>query len=68
MTVIADLHVRSAASDGQYTPSEAVWLAKGWEIEVLALTGYDTLDSLEEAVQTGGKMGALGLELDWLLH
>lgn len=57
MTVIADLHVHSAASDGQYTPSEVIQLAKGRGIEVLALTDHDTLDGLEEAVQTGRKLG-----------
>lgn len=34
----ADLHTHSTASDGQYTPSELVQLAKKRGLEVLALT------------------------------
>lgn len=57
MTVIADLHTHSAASDGQYTPAELIQLAKERGIEVLALTDHDTLDGLEEAVRAGEKLG-----------
>ena len=56
MTFAADLHTHSTASDGQYTPSELVALAKKCGIEVLALTDHDTLDGLEEAV-CAGKIG-----------
>lgn len=52
----ADLHTHSTASDGQYTPSELVRLAKGQGIEVLALTDHDTLDGLEEAVRAGREL------------
>lgn len=57
MNVTADLHTHSTASDGQYTPSELVWLAQSRGIEVLALTDHDTLDGLEEAVQAGNALG-----------
>jgi len=57
MTVIADLHTHSTASDGQYTPTELVRLAKDRGIEVLALTDHDTLDGLDEAIQAGEKLG-----------
>lgn len=57
MNCIADLHTHSSASDGQYTPSELVQLAKDRKIEVLALTDHDTLDGLEEASQAGEKLG-----------
>ncbi len=57
MTVTADLHTHSVASDGQYTSSELVHLAKDCGIEVLALTDHDTLDGLDEAVQVGERLG-----------
>jgi len=57
MSATADLHTHSTASDGQYTPSELVQLAKNCGIDVLALTDHDTLDGLEEAVQAGKRLG-----------
>ena len=38
MKQITDLHTHSTASDGQYTPSELVRLARDRGIEALALT------------------------------
>lgn len=53
----ADLHTHSTASDGQYTPTELVELAKSRGIQVLALTDHDTVDGLSEAVQAGKALG-----------
>lgn len=53
----ADLHTHSTASDGQYTPSQLVGLAKERGIDVLALTDHDTMDGLEEAIQAGERLG-----------
>ena len=58
--MLSDLHTHSTASDGQYTPSELVRLAKDRGLEVLALTDHDTLDGLKEAVQAGEKYGEIG--------
>lgn len=55
--MIADLHTHSTASDGQYTPSELVRLAKAHGLEALALTDHDTIDGLDEAVRTGEALG-----------
>lgn len=52
-----DLHTHSTASDGQYTPTELVQLAKERGLEMLALTDHDTVDGLEEAVQAGEQVG-----------
>lgn len=63
---ICDLHTHSTASDGQYTPSELVGLAKERGIEVLALTDHDTVDGIGEAVRAGEKLGVRvlpGIEL-----
>lgn len=57
MIKIADLHTHSTASDGQYTPSQLVRLARDRGIEVLALTDHDTLDGLDEACQAGEDLG-----------
>jgi len=57
MTVTADLHTHSTASDGQYTPSELVRLAKDHGLEVLALTDHDTIDGLAEAERAEASLG-----------
>ncbi len=57
MTYIADLHTHSTVSDGQYTPSELVRLAKARGLDVLALTDHDTMDGLDEAAEAGKAIG-----------
>ncbi len=43
MTVLADLHTHSTASDGQYRPAELVRMARDRGIEVLALIRWRAL-------------------------
>ena len=57
MTVQADLHMHSTASDGQYSPSEVVSLAQRAGVQVMALTDHDTLDGLPEAQEAGERLG-----------
>ena len=57
MKYIADLHTHSTASDGQYSPSKLVEMAKEKGIEVLALTDHDTVDGLDEAIEAGSAVG-----------
>lgn len=57
MTALCDLHTHSTASDGQYTPTELVYLAKKCGLESLALTDHDTTDGLSEAVRAGEQLG-----------
>ncbi|HUR55980.1 MAG TPA: PHP domain-containing protein [Gemmataceae bacterium] len=45
----ADLHVHTTASDGEYTPSQVVLLARQAELAAVAITDHDTLASVEEA-------------------
>lgn len=45
-----DLHVHSTASDGTYTPSELIGMAKQLNLSAIALTDHDTIDGIEEAV------------------
>ncbi|BAU22431.1 phosphoesterase [Caldimicrobium thiodismutans] len=47
-----DLHTHSTASDGTYSPSELVHLAKKEGLKALALTDHDTLQGLKEAYET----------------
>lgn len=47
--MIIDLHTHSTASDGQYTPTELVHLAKEKGIELFALTDHDTVEGIREA-------------------
>ena len=55
--MIADLHTHTTASDGQYTPTELVCLAKQRGIQVLAVTDHDTIDGVNEAQRTGDALG-----------
>ncbi len=55
-----DLHSHSTASDGSLSPSEVVRLAAAKKLTALALTDHDTLEGLDEAIETASK---LSLEL-----
>jgi len=57
MIYTVDMHTHSTASDGQYSPSELVRLAKERGLEVLAITDHDTIDGLDEAVRAGEALG-----------
>lgn len=51
-----DLHTHTTASDGQYTPTELIQMAKERGLEAIALTDHDTMDGLEEAIQAGKQL------------
>lgn len=55
--MIADLHIHTTASDGQYSPSEMVRKARGSGIECMAITDHDTVEGVAEAFQTGKTLG-----------
>ncbi|CAG0973732.1 partial 5'-3' exoribonuclease, partial [Anaerolineae bacterium] len=44
-----DLHLHTNASDGQYSPTELVNLAREYSLEVIAITDHDTTDGIREA-------------------
>jgi predicted metal-dependent phosphoesterase TrpH len=50
----ADLHLHSTASDGAYTPSEVVDLARRSGLAAIALTDHDTLAGHDEARRAAG--------------
>ncbi len=65
-----DLHCHSTASDGMYSPSELLRLAKEKNISVLALTDHDTVSGLEEAGNEASNCGikfirGIELNIDW---
>lgn len=55
--VAADLHVHTTASDGDYTPSQVVALAKAARLHAVAITDHDTLAGVGDAVATGRQLG-----------
>ncbi len=57
MTALCDLHTHTTASDGQYTPTELVRLAKEHGIRVLAITDHDTIAGVDEAMTAGKTLG-----------
>lgn len=46
-----DLHVHTSRSDGTFTPSEVVALARGRGLSVIAITDHDTTDGVREAIE-----------------
>ncbi|SEN82071.1 PHP domain-containing protein [Lihuaxuella thermophila] len=52
-----DLHLHTSASDGRFTPSEVVKRAKQAGLQTIAITDHDTLAGVDEAVETGKKLG-----------
>ena len=46
-----DLHVHSDASDGTFTPSQVVELAKNAGLDAIALTDHDTTAGVDEALE-----------------
>ena len=57
MSIFADLHTHTTASDGQYTPTELARLAKQHGIQVLAVTDHDTIAGADEARRAGAGLG-----------
>lgn len=55
--MFADLHTHTTASDGQYTPSELVTLAKKRGLDILAITDHDTIAGVDEAAAAGEALG-----------
>lgn len=55
----ADLHVHTTASDGIKTPSEIVKIAKSNNLNAIAITDHDTIEGLNEAIETGNYLDIL---------
>ena len=62
-----DFHVHTTASDGQYTPSEIIKLAKEKNLTAIAITDHDTVSGLKEgetAARNAGINFIRGTELN----
>lgn len=55
--VLADLHTHTTASDGQYTPAQVIDLPKAAGIQIVAITGHDTIGSITGAMEEGSDAG-----------
>ena len=53
----ANLHLHSTHSDGEYSPSELVYIAKKEGYKALALTDHDTVSGVKELISTCKKEG-----------
>lgn len=53
----ADLHLHTNASDGRFSPTKLVLLAKKQKIDIIAVTDHDTINGIEEALAFGLKSG-----------
>jgi predicted metal-dependent phosphoesterase TrpH len=51
----ADLHVHTTASDGEYSPSQVVALARQAGLRAVAVTDHDTLAAITEALAAAGE-------------
>lgn len=51
-----DLHVHSTMSDGTYTPSQLIKLAKDKGLKAIALTDHDTIYGNKEAREAAKNM------------
>lgn len=51
-----DLHVHSTMSDGTYTPSQLIKLAKDKGLKAIALTDHDTIYGNKEAYEAAKNM------------
>ena len=55
--VYADLHIHTTASDGTFSPKEAVENAFKVGLGAAAITDHDSVDGLLEALATGKSLG-----------
>lgn len=52
-----DLHTHSNKSDGSFTPGELIEYAVKKGLAAIALTDHDTVAGLDEAIETGNRLG-----------
>ena len=60
---VADLHVHTTASDGDYTPSQLVALARQANLAAVAVTDHDTLAGVAEADATARALTSPDVEV-----
>ncbi|MEW8993668.1 PHP domain-containing protein [Clostridium sp.] len=50
MNIISEFHCHTTASDGRFSPSQVVEMAKNKNVELLSITDHDTTEGIEEAL------------------
>ena len=55
--MLADMHVHTTYSDGQYTPAEIIALAKAAGVKVISKTDHDTVGGTDEAAAAAEETG-----------
>jgi len=66
MNISAEFHCHTTASDGRFTPSQVVELAKEQNVKLLAITDHDTTEGVDEALSKGKELSLTvipGIEL-----
>lgn len=51
MSFIAEFHCHTTASDGKFSPSQVVDMAKNKNVKLLSITDHDTTEGIEEALK-----------------
>lgn len=57
MSAKVDLHMHTKHSDGIYSPSELVELAKNSGLDVISITDHDSVNGIAEAIEKGKEVG-----------
>ena len=52
-----DLHTHTTISDGSYTPTELIRLAKETGLKAVAITDHDCVEGLDEAAEEAQRIG-----------
>ncbi|MEO2088974.1 MAG: PHP domain-containing protein, partial [Gemmataceae bacterium] len=66
--VVADLHLHTTASDGEFTPSQVVAFARRARLDAIAVTDHDTFAGVNAAIEAADGVRVIpGVELtaDW---
>lgn len=66
-----DLHVHTTASDGTFSPADAVRLAQETGLAAIAITDHDTVSGYAEAARAGAALGVEvvpGIEISTKFH
>ena len=74
MSVRADLHIHTTASDGTWTPAELIAEAQKQQLGLIAVTDHDSVANVAEAMTLaagGGNLlhqGGFVVSYSWLWH
>lgn len=56
MNIIAEFHCHTTASDGRFSPSQVVEMAKNKNVELLSITDHDTTEGISEALNKANEI------------